>query len=597
MASEHGRHVPGTPYTYRHGWKPLPEIRLSDLTSGDGRRSPAVSSDEFQEYAKRGAEKYATLKAGAKPPYALINKARWTQITNRAYAESRKPWGGMTVDTHLGTTVDSNADKYALTIRKPGTPSVTVDPAADADKFRAAMDDAKERFSEELSWPGAHLGIFHDQDTGQIDIDPVLVTDSLEDVHDIGAYTHAVGGAYHFKSGNGYWPPHVKEEGLSLSYITPRVHNASVDLAHEGGRLAFWKQILPKRSIHYTAKDGSRQVLNLTEDYLTDLANNRAVDSIGFLLADKDNAHTMDPERWRGKVVQMEVRDDGLYGKIVFPSVDAAKAVLDNPELGVSARIRENIPRADGSTVSRGIIHVLGTLDPQADGMTPWQPTDLSQESGDVLDLSDKEYDDMKKSLADYTEADIEKMTDKELDEYLAAVIPDLDDAMLERLAGEVSEDDDEPKDDDDGDEPKDDDEPKTTPELAGASLSKTSESTEIDLANQRAAEADARAREALRRVADAEWRELRASYLAEGVPPFALDLAAPVLNRPSDMVIDLSNSDEDDVNVSDVTRGLLDALKGTIDLSDEVGHSGTYNGTDDPDADMLARWAAESDL
>jgi len=55
---------------------------------------------------------------------------------------------------------------------------------------------------------------------------------------------------------------------------------------------------------------------------------------------------------------------------------------------------------------------------------------------------------------------------------------------------------------------------------------------------------------------------------MGEGVPAAALDLAAPVLNRADDMVIDLSFAQEEDVNVSAIVRGLLDSLKGTVDLS-----------------------------
>ena len=58
---------------------------------------------------------------------------------------------------------------------------------------------------------GAHLGVFRDEDTGRIDIDPVLVVDSLEDAEAIGAYTRNVGGAFSFGDGNGYWPPYVAE--------------------------------------------------------------------------------------------------------------------------------------------------------------------------------------------------------------------------------------------------------------------------------------------------------------------------------------------------------------------------------------------------
>lgn len=382
-----------------------------------------------------------------------------------------------------------------------------------------------------------------------------------------------------------------KGKGLSLAFQTPTLHNAEFDLAaSSNGQLAFWKQILPMKAIHYTAKDGTRQVIDFTKDYLAGLATNTAVDSLGFLLADAGNKHTMDPERWRGKIAKLEVREDGtdpeasgLWGKVVFPSQEAAKAVLDNPELGVSARIRPNVQRSDGSTVPAGLIHVLGTLDPQVSGMKPWQATDLSNDEDEILDLSEEEYDEMPKStegqkaIEDMTEEDLKAMTEAELDAFLLAA--GLDPADFADLEDEVAE----------GDEPEVD-QNGAKRELVGAELSTTG-NKDIDLARQEAADARAETRGLARRVAEAEWKATRDEYVAAGVPPHALDLAAPVLNRTDDMVIDLSSLGDEDVNVSEAVRGLLDALKGTVDLSTEEGHFGLHSGDDNPDTAILARW------
>lgn len=372
--------------------------------------------------------------------------------------------------------------------------------------------------------------------------------------------------------------------------FTPAVTS---DFAKES-KLSYWKQILPKRSIEYTGKDGARHKINFDDEYLRDLAKMDGVDSVGFLLADKDNGHTMDPERWRGNVTRMEVREDGLYGLITFPSKAAAAAVISNPSLGVSARIREGIQKSDGSTVSRGIIHVLGTLDPQVSGMSPWQAADLSATEDDVLDLSVETYEEGKpmaakktatkpegeKALADYTEAEIDAMSEDELDAFLAEFVPEIEGTLGDEGDLEDLED--------------ENDEPRLVG--SGAALS-AKDKRDIELANASAATANTRANEALRRMAEAEWRETRDSYLSAGVPPHLLDLAQPVLNRPDEMVIDLSNSGEEDVNVSEVVRGLLDAAKGTVDLSAEAGHQGHYdpkNG-DDPDKAVLDLWAAQS--
>jgi hypothetical protein len=363
---------------------------------------------------------------------------------------------------------------------------------------------------------------------------------------------------------------------MTESFQTP-VFEGEYDLSAEGGKIAFWKQILPKKQIHYTAKDGSRRLLNFDEKYLHDLATSKAVDKIGFLLADVDNRHTMDPERWRGEVAELAVRDDGLYGKIVFPNKEAAKAVLDNPDLGVSARIREGVPKSDGSVIPRGIVHVLGTLDPQVTGMSGWQTADLSSTEGDLFDLTSETYEDgvmgTKKSVADYTEAEIEAMNEDELNEFLAAAVEEFDEGIL------GLNDDDTDDTDDDGDPAKE-----KEPEMA-----LSNEVTEqIDLAN-------ASAREALRQLAETRWETERENYLNAGVPPAALDLAAPVLNRPDEFVVDLSVTDgvDAEVGVGKIVRGLLDSLKGTVDLSVENGHSGTFKAGDgeDPDAEGLALW------
>lgn len=373
-------------------------------------------------------------------------------------------------------------------------------------------------------------------------------------------------------------PEFHKKGTKDMAMQTPwNAGSSTIDLSDDG-RIAFWKQILPKQVVHYTGKDGKRHTADFNEQYLQDLANNRMVDKIGFLLADKDNAHTMDPERWRGDVVQLEVRDDGLYGKIVFPNREAAKAVLANPDLPVSARIVDGERgRSDGTSVSRGIIHVLGTLDPQVSGMSGWQVADLSTEAGDLLDLTAEHFEEKKmaekktalsKPVTEFTEEEIENLTDEELDLFLAE---------LSDLGADIL-------DEDDVEDVEDETVEEREPEMA---LSHEMQS-QIDLANARAAKVE-------RELAQAKWDKTRAEYLAAGVPPYLLDLAQPVLNRADEFVVDLSHEEGDgaEVNVAEIVGKLLDAAKGTIDLSVENGHSGTFHAGDgeDPDAEALAAW------
>lgn len=214
---------------WKHGWVPLnpaavaekehkghgsrartkrfPEIKASDLSSADARRSRAVSSAEFQATAARGAAKYR-VRSAASSPHALTGD-RLHALINRSYAEAMKPWGGSTTDSHTGQDLPSDADKFALTARPPGMGSVSIPEGASKAEFAAAMQRAVKQYGSILDRKGHSLGVFHDNEKGTIDIDPVLIADNLKDAEDIGAFTHAVGGAYHFKSGDGYWPPHV----------------------------------------------------------------------------------------------------------------------------------------------------------------------------------------------------------------------------------------------------------------------------------------------------------------------------------------------------------------------------------------------------
>jgi hypothetical protein len=68
---------------------------------------------------------------------------------------------------------------------------------------------ASGRYAAELARGGTYLGVFHDDDNARIDIDPVTIVATADDAEKIGAYTHAIGGAYHFATGNGHFPPHV----------------------------------------------------------------------------------------------------------------------------------------------------------------------------------------------------------------------------------------------------------------------------------------------------------------------------------------------------------------------------------------------------
>ncbi len=366
---------------------------------------------------------------------------------------------------------------------------------------------------------------------------------------------------------------------MTRALLTPRTDSTS---AKAGARL-YWKQILPLGGITY---QGRR--LTFDRPYLTDLArafDEQAYDAVPAVLADPANAHNMDPTRMRGEVRRVEVRDDGLYGLIDL-APDAAELVERMPRLGVSARIVESLERADGRTWPRALQHVLLTADPRVTGMGPWQAVDLSSDPTPVLDLSGEAF------TITQEESHMATLTENE-EKVLAALLakktpadapapkeaittgpaPVVVTAPPAPAAPVVTPKADELPDDPDSwtdeqlnafidgllkDAPVEPVAP-AAPEPVGASLS-------TPLAG------DERARIAALElsVAQSRWRDERQNWVAAGVPPHLLDKAAPVLSVPAAGQIDLSNGTS--VDPFSVIRDLLDAAKGTVDLSAEQG-------------------------
>lgn len=382
-----------------------------------------------------------------------------------------------------------------------------------------------------------------------------------------------------------------------------RQYQAPVDLstAVRVGRKAFEKQILPIGTITYKG-----QTIKFDHDYLTDLATaykDRAFDQVPIVFANEQNAHNMDPKNFGGAVTDMVVKDDGLYIRM-DPTRETRKALRDNPNLGVSARIIEQLDKADGRHYDRAVNHVLLTMDPRVTGMKPWQTVDLSSDvtAGRVINLTaltiEKETDMGKKQstpvldkkgdgdvitidLSTLSEKDRKFLTELDLSEVDAD--EDLDDEDADDDADDADEDDDESDDDaDDADDTKDlsNKAPKKrTIDLASAALvgeqGAQIQQMRIDLANQ-------------------TWESERERLTRDGVPPFLLDLAAPILSSPDAMVIDLSNTDEP-VNATEVVRSMLEGIKGMVDLSDESGHQIDLSSDEkDSDADLLKAWDQE---
>ena len=183
------------------------ELHPGAKIPGKAGASRAVSAEEFQRIAAQGLQRLAAISKTGRGPTTGLDR-NWPMIKAKTFVEVQQPWGGATIDAHTGEELPQGADKFALTVKPQGMQTVSIPEDASEAEFSAAMDRAKTAFGSELVKGSRNLGIFHDDDNHRIDIDPVLVVDR-EDVEPVGAYTHAIGGAYHFQSGDGYWPPHV----------------------------------------------------------------------------------------------------------------------------------------------------------------------------------------------------------------------------------------------------------------------------------------------------------------------------------------------------------------------------------------------------
>lgn len=176
---------------------------------------------------------------------------------------------------------------------------------------------------------------------------------------------------------------------MTSAVLTPFTAGDAVEL----GNRSWWKRLLPIGEIDYKGRR-----LKFTRDYLAGLKtafDDKAYDQTAFQLADAQNTHTNDPERFRGEIAEMDLRGDGLWVRL-SPTEAGDRVLQENPNLGVSARIVEDYARADGKHYPAAIQHVLGTLDPRIPGLGAWQAIEAASPVPDtVLDLTAESFTDL----------------------------------------------------------------------------------------------------------------------------------------------------------------------------------------------------------
>jgi hypothetical protein len=346
----------------------------------------------------------------------------------------------------------------------------------------------------------------------------------------------------------------------------------SVSAVELSGGGLFRKQVLAFKTINYTDRTGKKRKLTFDRKYGEDLVRafkDGAYPQVPFQLADADNRHTNAPDRTGGEVVALELSKDGTGVDAYLRTWGAGTTVVEqNPKLGVSARIIEDLSTPEGRTFPRVIQHVLGTVDPQIRDMRPWEKVnsvDLSSGTvSEVLDLSAATYERSAGMPGSTTD---DGKTTLELSTAQATRLRKLldDDEALEALAEELGEDffdnlDDEPGEEDETSEDSEDDGPEgDSDDDDTIGLSRVgSEALElananIDSLNSRVIELTA---QLSHRQTEAEIAELRRRDLA----PAVIEAARPLLGVESG-AIELSNGPGTAVDPGQVIREVLDTV------------------------------------
>jgi hypothetical protein len=356
------------------------------------------------------------------------------------------------------------------------------------------------------------------------------------------------------------------------------------EAARTGKRL-FRKQLLPSGEVeHPTHGKLSFDLAGLVARFKAG-----AMDQVPFLIAGDDRDHPKsggDPERFRGEIKGLELASDGLYGTIETTE-RGAELLAENPNLPVSVRVK--VPEGGRFAGKEVLAHVVGTMDPVATGMRPWEAVDAS-DGVEVTDLSDGgAYSPAISTDADTTAKDGLDFSDEE-----KGVLR----KILDRVKGDDKPDeskktDDEPSDeevqkaveqlladasDDEADEEKEGDEEK---EPVAASLSDEDRKT-LEMAAEKTKRFELKA-------GKSELESKLSGYVKDGVPPAMVEAARDLLSG-DETLIELAN----DRTPGPVTKTFeaLDKAKGTIEFSERGSSAG--DDTEDEEAAKERREIAE---
>lgn len=390
------------------------------------------------------------------------------------------------------------------------------------------------------------------------------------------------------------------------------------DAETQTGR-TFRKQILKKGTINYRG-----QKISFDDAFCREAVRafrSGAYDQVPFVLADMSNRHNMDPERFRGEIVDLEETADGIDA-IVKTTRAGSKAIESNPKLGVSARIVQGLEKVDGRRFKVAIQHVLATMDPRLTGMRPWEAVDLSEvdEDEEVLDLTTvhvkrgkpvgKQTATKQRSVGrgEVLNIDLSRLTDEQFDIILSAAVveddtdveDDADDVIEETVtrktkkaaakrrqvvAEEDPEEDDEDEEDleesddeeevveDDDLEDEDEEEEVVPVKSKKRKIEPPRQRKRVEMSTPVKRRKTTKARRLEIELAEERWANRKTELIDAGVPPALINLAEPVMKQPDRLVIDLSETGDRTVDAKAILGRVLEEVKGMIDLSVELGH------------------------
>ncbi len=116
-----------------------------------------------------------------------------------AFYETKKSWGGATIGMETLDIVPDGIDAYACAVSEH---TIDIPEGPDFLAFSNAFNQAYHDFYGTTTF----LGVFHDDEKHIIEFDAVEIVATTADVDKLNETRPVHGGAYHFKTGNGYWP-------------------------------------------------------------------------------------------------------------------------------------------------------------------------------------------------------------------------------------------------------------------------------------------------------------------------------------------------------------------------------------------------------